>query len=176
MICSFLIDDQYCILSTFTTSYSQNRQSIAHSDQPIKEGNVHISAPHIYGSVLEALDLRNDTAFSFLNAGSGTCYLTCIAASILGPRSVHYCIEVHDDVIEHAKAAITRWKEASSTPAQNICNIDILHGNALELDTDKGECALGFDRIYVGAAIDKEDLSKFTKLLKPGGILVGPGT
>jgi protein-L-isoaspartate O-methyltransferase len=155
--------------------HPQNRRAIAHSDQPIKEGNVHISAPHIYGSVLEALELRKDAAFSFLNAGSGTCYLTCIAASILGPRSVHYCIEVHEDVVQHAKAAIARWKEVSPA-AQAICNIDILHGNALELVAERGQCALGFDRIYIGAAIEKEDLPKFKKLLKPGGILVGPGT
>jgi protein-L-isoaspartate O-methyltransferase len=153
---------------------SQNRRAIAHKDQPIKEGNVHISAPHIYGSVLEALELRKDAAYSFLNAGSGTCYLTCIAASILGPRSVHHCVEVHPDVVQHAKVAVARWKEGHP-PAQRICNIDIMHGNALELDTERGECALGFDRIYIGAAIDKQHLPKFKKLLKPGGILVGPG-
>lgn len=33
---------------------------------------------------------------------------------------------------------------------------------------------MGFDRIYIGAAIGIEDLPKFRKLLKPGGILVGP--
>jgi protein-L-isoaspartate O-methyltransferase len=44
------------------------------------------------------------------------------------------------------------------------------------LEPDKGECALGFDRIYIGAAIEKNHLSLFKKMLKPGGILVGPGT
>jgi protein-L-isoaspartate O-methyltransferase len=78
------------------SSVSQNRQEMAHSDQPLKEGNVHISAPHIYGSVLEALELRKDTSLSFLNAGSGTGYLTCIAATILGSRSSHYCKKEHN--------------------------------------------------------------------------------
>ena len=64
---------------------------MAYTDQPLKEGNVHISAPHIYGSVLEALDLQPNKSLRFLNAGSGTGYLTCIAASILGPKSSHYC-------------------------------------------------------------------------------------
>lgn len=172
--CVSLCIGSHAARSQHLTSYSQNRLDLAHRDQPIKEGHVHLSAPHIYGSVLEALELRNDAAFSFLNAGSGTCYLTCIAASILGPRSVHYCVEVHEDVVQHAKESIASWKE-NYAPAQKMCNIDVFHGNALELDTTKGECALGFDRIYIGASIDKQHLPKFKMLLKPGGILVGPG-
>lgn len=64
---------------------------MAHADQPLKDENIHISAPHIYGAVMEALELPKDSSLSFLNAGSGTGYLTCIAASILGPKSRHYC-------------------------------------------------------------------------------------
>ena len=64
---------------------------MAYADQPLKEGNVHMSAPHIYGSVLEALELRPNSSLSFLNVGSGTGYLTCIAATVLGPRSSHFC-------------------------------------------------------------------------------------
>ena len=58
---------------------------MAHSDQPLKEGRVHISAPHI-----QALDLVPDSSISFLNVGSGTGYITCIAAEILGPNCLHY--------------------------------------------------------------------------------------
>jgi protein-L-isoaspartate O-methyltransferase len=154
--------------------HSKRCQDIAHRDQPIRDGNIHISAPHIYGSVLEALELKNDAGLSFLNAGSGTGYLTCIAASILGPRSVHYCVEIHEDVIRHSKEAIANWKE-NNPNARGTPNIKIIHGNALELNTHKGECVLGFDRIYIGAAIHKFNLHMFKKMLKPGGILVGPG-
>jgi len=63
---------------------------MAHSDQPLKEGNVHISAPHIYGSAIEALDLVPNSSMSFLNIGSGTGYICCIAAEILGPNSLNY--------------------------------------------------------------------------------------
>ena len=150
-------------------------KDIAHKDQPIRDENIHISAPHIYGSVLEALELKNDTGLSVLNAGSGTGYLTCIAASILGPRSVHYCVEIHRDVIKHSEEAIAEWKETLPPSKRGAPNIDIIHGNALELSTDEGECALGFDRIYIGAAIHKFNLHIFKKMLKPGGILVGPG-
>ena len=109
-----------------------------------------------------------------MNAGSGTGYLTCIAASILGPRSVHYCVEIHEDVIRHSKEAIANWKE-NNPSTRGTPNIKIIHGNALEMNTRKGECALGFDRIYIGAAIHKFNLNVFKKMLKPGGILVGPG-
>mmetsp|Transcript_24200 Transcript_24200/g.51399 ORF Transcript_24200/g.51399 Transcript_24200/m.51399 type:complete len:491 (-) Transcript_24200:2821-4293(-) len=146
-------------------------KEIAHKDQPIRENNIHISAPHIYGSVIEALDLKKGAGFSVLNAGSGTGYLTCIAASILGPRSVHYCVEIHEDVIRHCKEAIAAWEKTND---QGTSNIDIIHGNALELNTNKGECAFGFDRIYIGAAIHRFNLHMFKKMLKPGGVLVGP--
>ena len=63
---------------------------MAHSDQPLKEGRVHISAPHMYGAAIQALDLVPDSSISFLNVGSGTGYITCIAAEILGPNCLHY--------------------------------------------------------------------------------------
>lgn len=151
----------------------KNCQDNAHKDQPIRDDNIHISAPHIYGSVIEALDLKKDAGLSFLNAGSGTCYLTCIAASILGSRSVHYCVEIHEDVLRHSREAIAAW-EKSLSPGHTISNIELIHGNALELNTNTGECALGFDRIYIGAAIEKLNLPMFKKMLKPNGVLVGP--
>ena len=50
----------------------------------------HISAPHIYGAVLEALDLHPDSTQAFLCIGSGTGYLCAIAAEILGPKSLNF--------------------------------------------------------------------------------------
>lgn len=146
---------------------------MAYADQPLRDGKIHLSAPHIYGSVLEALELQPASSMSFLNAGSGSGYLTCISATILGPQSSHYCVEIHKDVVTHCKQAVENWK--SSNPyAQAITHIDVIHGNAIEIDVKKGESALGFDRIYIGAAIERESLSHFKKMLKPGGILVGP--
>jgi protein-L-isoaspartate O-methyltransferase len=57
---------------------------MAYEDQPLKEGNVHISAPHINAGILEALELHRNTSLSFLNAGSGTGSTTCIAVTIVG--------------------------------------------------------------------------------------------
>lgn len=158
-------------------------EDIAHSDQPLKEGNVHISAPHIYGSALEALDLVPNSSTSFLNIGCGTGYVSCIAAEILGSNSLNYGVELLDDVIQHSKAAIAKWKTSAveerngvSTVrfADDTADIQIVKGNGLRILKTRGESVVGFDRIYIGAAVEKEDLEAITKLLSPGGVLVGP--
>lgn len=77
-------------------------------------------------------------------------------------------------MVKHCKEAIDDWQESFPT-SWEMRHIDIIRGNALEIHSNKGECGLGFDRIYIGAAIDRESLPSFKKLLKPGGILVGPG-
>ena len=46
----------------------------------------------MYGCILEALELESShprTSMSFLNVGSGTGYLSCIVANILGPSSAN---------------------------------------------------------------------------------------
>lgn len=158
-------------------------ENIAHSDQPLKEGNIHISAPHIYGSAIEALDLVPNSSTSFLNIGSGTGYISCIVAEILGPNSLNYGVELHDDVIHHCKASIAKWKSnvvEENGPIStihfmdNTADIKIIKGNGLNIIESKGESVAGFDRIYIGAAVDKQALANITKLLSPGGILVGP--
>jgi protein-L-isoaspartate O-methyltransferase len=63
---------------------------MAHVDQPLKDGNIHLSAPHIYGSALDALELKPDSSLSFLNVGSGSGYVSCIVADLLGVHSSHY--------------------------------------------------------------------------------------
>ena len=72
-------------------AHLQDVLDLAHADRPLRVGHIHISAPHIYGGVCEALELPVNAPLSVLNVGSGTGYLTCILASILGPRSCHYC-------------------------------------------------------------------------------------
>lgn len=83
-------------------------------------------------------------------------------------------VEIHEDVAQHCKESIARWKEHHA-PARAIHHMDIIHGNALQIAADEGEASLGFDRIYIGAAVDGIVLFRLKKLLKPGGILVGPG-
>jgi protein-L-isoaspartate O-methyltransferase len=160
-------------LITHSNILLQGRENVAHTDQPLKEGNVHISAPHIYGSALEALELVPNSSMSFLNIGSGTGYVSCIVADILGSRSSHYGIEIHADVVQHSRAAIERWTRATTSSPPSI---QIIHGNGLDVLPTRGESVFGFDRIYVGAAVERRNLNKLSRLLRPGGILVGPGT
>lgn len=76
--------------------------------------------------------------------------------------------------MKHCHDSILEWKEATPSAQENK-NIRIIFGNALDINFDAGECIVGFDRIYIGAAVSAEELMKFKRLLKPSGILVGPG-
>lgn len=87
-------------------------------------------------------------------------------------------------MIEHCKASIAKWKsnvveEKGETSTfhfmDNTADIQIIKGNGLNILDSVGESVAGFDRIYIGAAVDKQALANITKLLSPGGILVGPG-
>ena len=53
--------------------------------------------------------------------------------------------------------------------------IDIIHGNGLEIPSSIGESVTGFDRIYIGAAVESVHLPKIKSLLCQGGILIAPG-
>ena len=77
-------------------------------------------------------------------------------------------------MVKHCRQSIERWKQHNAA-AREIHNLEIIHGNGLRIALDEGEALLGFDRIYIGAAADKASLSRLKKLLKPGGVLVGPG-
>ena len=126
----------------------------------------------MYGAALEALELRENSPMSFLNVGSGTGYMNCIVAVILGPYSTNYGIEIHEDVIEHCENAISRWQ---TVYRGKVPHMQLIHGNALNISMNEGEALVGFDRIYIGASISRTNVSALTSLLKPGGILVGPG-
>ena len=100
------------------------------------------------------------------------------------PTSYTIGVELHDDVIEHCKTSVARWKDSTVEVKDGnstihfmddkIADIQIVKGNGLNILRTSGEGVVGFDRIYIGAAVDKEDLDNITKLLSPGGILVGP--
>jgi len=147
---------------------------MAHKDQPIREGHIHISAPHIYAYVLEAMDVTPSSSMSFLNIGSGTGYLSCIVANILGPTGMCYGVEIHQDAIEHCLESVKRYKDAN--PDRVHPHMEFIHGNGMNVDASIGESRVGYDRIYVGASIERSTLNQLVALLRPGGILVGPGT
>lgn len=94
-------------------------------------------------------------------------------------------MELHDDVIGHCKASLAKWRGASINENGNISTVNffdddtpdihIIKGNGLNILKSEGESVVGYDRIYIGAAVDSTELTNISKLLSPGGILVGPG-
>jgi len=152
----------------------QNLPHLAHRDQPIREGHVHISAPHIYGYVLEALDLTPNSSLSFLNIGSGTGYLSCIAAHLLGPTGICYGVEISKEAVEHCLASVQRYKAANPDTTDMYPHMEFVHGNGMHIDASVGESLVGYDRIYVGSSIERSTLIQLASLLRPGGVLVGP--
>ena len=84
-----------------------NNRIEAYSDRPFRNNFIHISAPHIYVTVLVALDLNQGQAF--LNIGSGSGYLSCIASCLLGEGGVSHGIDINEEVISHSKKCCSEW-------------------------------------------------------------------
>ncbi len=94
-------------------------------------------------------------------------------------------MELHDDVIGHCTESLAKWRSVSINQNGDVStasfvnddtpDIHIIKGNGLNISKSEGESIVGYDRIYVGAAVDSAKLTNITKLLSPGGILVGPG-
>ena len=82
-----------------------------YSDRPFRGGFVHLSAPSIYAQCLEALELRE--GLSFLNVGSGTGYLSALAAQMLGPHACHHAVELKQGLVDHS------MRKARRKPAQD---------------------------------------------------------
>jgi protein-L-isoaspartate O-methyltransferase len=127
----------------------------------------------MYGCIAEALDVTPNSSMTFLNIGSGTGYLSTIVAKILGPTGVCYGIEINQDIIDHCLSSMERYKSANSVT--DLAHMEFILGNGLQIDPNSGESNVGYDRIYIGASIEKRNLKQLASLLRPGGVLVGPG-
>jgi len=138
-------------------------------------GVIHLSAPHMYASCLDALRLNEGDAMTFLNVGSGSGYLSCVVALVLGKRSVIHSVEIDPDVLDFAEGCVQEFKishasspKSASLPFPNAFHME--HGNGLCISPS----STLYDRIYIGAAISEEALPKITDLLAVGGVAVGP--
>ncbi|XP_014240393.1 protein-L-isoaspartate O-methyltransferase domain-containing protein 1-like [Cimex lectularius] len=141
----------------------------AYKDLAWKNGNIHLSAPCIYGKVLESLKLA--PGLSFLNLGSGTGYFSTVAGLILGPYGVNHGIELHADVTEYAYNKLSQFK--STSPALDcfeFCDPQFITGNSLCISSGSRQ----YDRVYCGAACPENHENYMKNLLKIGGILVMP--
>ncbi len=147
----------------------------AYHTSPFKRGNVHLSAAHIYVMVLKALELRNGV--SFLNVGSGTGYLSCLVAELVGLDSLSHGIEIHEELVEHSKVCVAKWlskRTAAGSSEHQVSPISFFHGNCFHLNTADAVANGKYDRIYVGADCPDALKEFFFPLLAIGGILVVP--
>lgn len=145
-----------------------NEEAEAYRDSAWRSGNLHISAPCIYAKALEALELSNGC--SFLNIGSGTGYLSTLAAFLLGPRGVNHGIELKQSVMKYANNKFAEFFRRSDAVHEfEISAPQFVVGNALLIEPSRK-----YNRIYCGAAIHLEDKQFFLNMLTIGGILVAP--
>lgn len=143
----------------------------AYRDLAWREGNIHISAPCVYTKVLENLELKEN--LSFLNIGSGTGYLSSMVGLILGSNGINHNVEIHKDLIVHAKERIREIvKNSIAFDDFEFCVPQFIHGDCMNINFNSE--MLLYDRIYVGACVNQEQEQHITSLLKIGGILVMP--
>ncbi|GMT31071.1 hypothetical protein PFISCL1PPCAC_22368 [Pristionchus fissidentatus] len=131
-------------------------------------GQIHISAPSIYCTVLEVLDVHKGQ--SFLNVGSGSGYLSSLVGFLIGDAGCNHGVEIYSNVVEHARDCINRFSSQKFVAGYDWCRPEFVHGNALAVQG----VSKRYDRIYVGAQIDEATLPFFSEMLKEGGILVVP--
>ncbi|KAF0690455.1 Aste57867_18187 [Aphanomyces stellatus] len=92
----------------------RNMVSRAYKDYPIREGNVHLSAPHIYAQVMEALELTHGV--SFLNIGSGSGYLSCLVGAITGKDAINHGLEIDGTVVQACRSSLEMYMSEEKTP------------------------------------------------------------
>lgn len=144
-------------------------QDSAYRDLAWKKGNIHLSAPCIYGEVMESLNLK--PGLSFLNLGSGTGYLSTMVGLILGPYGINHGVELHEDVIEYANTKLNEFKRTSpALDCYEFCEPLFVKGNSLCLNGTTRQ----YDRVYCGAACPENHENYMKNLLKIGGVLVMP--
>lgn len=146
----------------------------AYHDRPFKKGSIHISAPHMYVTVLEALDLKPGNAF--LNVGSGSGYLCCLAWCMLGEHGLSHGIEISARAVEFSRTSIEKFslKRRHVLGKSDAEPVTIVHGNCFHIDVANSAVQCKYDRIYVGAGCPERRKQFFYDLLADGGVLVLP--
>ena len=160
----------------------------AYFDRPFKRQYVHLSAPHMYASVLQHLDLKPGHAF--LNVGSGSGYLSCLVACLLGKNGLSHGIDVNEDVVNHSQECVQRWwskhkqlveehRESDSLSDIEIPEIleegvNFVHGNCFNIDIASSSQTCKYDRIYIGAGCADDKKEFFYSLLSDNGVMILP--
>ena len=156
-------------------------RALAYADRPFKQEHVHISAPHMYATVLEQLDFI--PGLSFLNVGSGSGYFSCLAACLLGESGLSHGIEVNGDAVRHSELCCQRWYDSillrredgsDDLPIISREGISFVEGNCFDIDVAASTACCRYDRIYIGAGCPESKKDFFFSLLADEGIMVAP--
>ena len=140
-----------------------------------------MSAPHMYAQILTALDLQPDQAF--LNIGSGSGYLSCLVACLIGEGGVSHGVEINPLLIEHSKASCRSWLEnihriheegVAKIPKVAREGIEFVQGNGFNIDVNTAKSVCLYDRIYIGAGCPERHIKYFVQLLANDGVLIAP--
>lgn len=140
----------------------------------------------MYVTVLEALDLQ--TGKSFLNIGSGSGYLSCLAAYLLGEEGVSHGVELSDAACSFSKERARMWhaklvqrfdaaaRSGTVIPGGMIPadGISFVNANCFDLDVLSAAHTLKYDRIYVGAGCPDSRKEFFLSMLGDNGVMVVP--
>jgi protein-L-isoaspartate(D-aspartate) O-methyltransferase len=153
----------------------QAYKDLAYIDQPIhvSEWMSNISAPHIYISFLNELDIREGMSVVDIGVGSGISSAYC--AMLAGRSGKVVGIDVNISCVEWARSVLNECANESETPfARLSADVEVEHGDAFI--ACYGEKHRGkYDRVFVGAACPKNRVHSFLQFLKPsGGKIVVP--
>lgn len=146
----------------FFLPLGNNRSQMAYLDEPMICAPFHLSAPHIYAVGLEALELSPGK--SFLNLGSGTGYLSYLAAAVVGEEGANHAVERNPVLVDYSRKACAQHKQLA-----DLNFIDFQVGDAYQFARGQR-----YDRIYVGAGCTAAGLEQLQDLLEVGGRMIIP--
>jgi len=125
-----------------------------------------ISAPHMHAEALERLKDHLQPGMSVLDVGSGSGYLACCMAYMVGEEGKVIGIE-------HIKELVNLSIKNISKSHANLFKskqLQIINGDGRKGYNDEGP----YDCIHVGAAAHPDVPKVLCEQLKPGGIMVIP--